>query len=100
MRLVGKLLRSWSLHRFRAKRLGEEVADVRISDRLTESAVCLVASDYGPDRQLEKLLKGAEAVYRQPVEADPQRSMGRANCEKHCFNGRSGVSRGCCVAFA
>ncbi|QDG94225.1 molecular chaperone HtpG (plasmid) [Rhizobium sp. NIBRBAC000502774] len=44
---------------FARSALGEEVADVRISDRLTESAVCLVASDYGPDRQLEKLLKGA-----------------------------------------
>ncbi len=39
--------------------LGEEVADVRVSGRLTESAVCLVASEHGPDRQLEKLLQGA-----------------------------------------
>lgn len=39
--------------------LSEEVADVRVSDRLTESAVCLVASEHGPDRQLEKLLQGA-----------------------------------------
>jgi molecular chaperone HtpG len=39
--------------------LGEEVADVRVSDRLTESAVCLVAPDDGPDRQLEKILQGA-----------------------------------------
>lgn len=39
--------------------LGEEVADVRASGRLTESAVCLVASEHGPDRQLEKLLQGA-----------------------------------------
>ncbi len=39
--------------------LGEEVADVRVSGRLTESAVCLVAPEHGPDRQLEKLLQGA-----------------------------------------
>jgi molecular chaperone HtpG len=39
--------------------LGEAVADVRASDRLTESAVCLVASDHGPDRQLERILQGA-----------------------------------------
>jgi molecular chaperone HtpG len=39
--------------------LGDEVADVRPSDRLTDSAVCLVASDLGPDRQLEKLLASA-----------------------------------------
>jgi hypothetical protein len=33
--------------------LGDAVADVRISDRLTDSAVCLVAPEHGPDRQLE-----------------------------------------------
>jgi molecular chaperone HtpG len=39
--------------------LGEAVADVRASERLTESAVCLVAPDNAMDRQLEKLLAGA-----------------------------------------
>jgi molecular chaperone HtpG len=39
--------------------LGEAVADVRPSDRLIDSPVCLVASELGPDRQLEKLLAGA-----------------------------------------
>ncbi|MBY2926759.1 molecular chaperone HtpG [Rhizobium leguminosarum] len=39
--------------------LGQEVADVRVSGRLTESAVCLVASEHGPDRQLEKMLQRA-----------------------------------------
>jgi molecular chaperone HtpG len=39
--------------------LGEAVSDVRASDRLTQSAVCLVAADHGMDRQLEKLLAGA-----------------------------------------
>ncbi|SDR51446.1 molecular chaperone HtpG [Rhizobiales bacterium GAS113] len=38
--------------------LGEAVADVRASERLTQSAVCLVAPDKGPDRQLEKILQG------------------------------------------
>lgn len=47
---------------FARSALGEEVADVRVSDRLTESAVCLVASEHGPDRQLEKLLQGAERL--------------------------------------
>jgi molecular chaperone HtpG len=36
--------------------LGETVSEVRASDRLTDSAVCLVASDAGPDRALERLL--------------------------------------------
>ncbi len=39
--------------------LGDAVSDVRASDRLTESAVCLVAPEHGMDRQLEKLLAGA-----------------------------------------
>ncbi len=39
--------------------LGDAVSDVRASERLTDSAVCLVASDNAMDRQLEKLLAGA-----------------------------------------
>ncbi|MEQ9179124.1 MAG: molecular chaperone HtpG [Nitratireductor sp.] len=39
--------------------LEEAVSDVRASERLTESAVCLVAPEGGPDRQLERILKGA-----------------------------------------
>jgi molecular chaperone HtpG len=42
--------------------LGEAVADVRVSDRLTDSAVCLVAAEHGPDRQLERLLAGAGRI--------------------------------------
>ena len=44
---------------FAKQTLGDAVSDVRASDRLSESAVCLVASESGPDRQLEKLLAGA-----------------------------------------
>ena len=36
--------------------LGERVADVRSSQRLTDSAACLVAGGHGPDRELERLL--------------------------------------------
>jgi molecular chaperone HtpG len=39
--------------------LGDAVADVKPSERLTDSAVCLVAPDSGPDRGLEKILAGA-----------------------------------------
>ncbi|BAF90350.1 chaperone protein [Azorhizobium caulinodans ORS 571] len=39
--------------------LGDQVADVRASDRLTTSAVCLVAPESGIDRRLEKLLASA-----------------------------------------
>ena len=38
--------------------LGEAVSDVRASDRLTDSPVCLVAPETGLDRQLEKILAG------------------------------------------
>jgi molecular chaperone HtpG len=36
--------------------LGERVSDVRASQRLTDSAACLVAQGSGPDRELERLL--------------------------------------------
>jgi molecular chaperone HtpG len=39
--------------------LGDAVSDVRSSDRLTDSAVCIVAPESGMDRQLEKLLASA-----------------------------------------
>jgi molecular chaperone HtpG len=39
--------------------LGERVSDVRASDRLTESPVCLVAPEGGLDRQLERILARA-----------------------------------------
>jgi molecular chaperone HtpG len=39
--------------------LGDAVAEVRASERLTDSAVCLVAPEKGPDRALERLLAGA-----------------------------------------
>jgi molecular chaperone HtpG len=39
--------------------LGDAVSDVRASDRLIDSVVCLVAPDVGLDRQLEKMLAGA-----------------------------------------
>jgi molecular chaperone HtpG len=43
--------------------LGEAVSDVRMSDRLTDSAVCLVASEAGPDRALERLLANAGRLH-------------------------------------
>ncbi|VWX50654.1 molecular chaperone HtpG [Novosphingobium sp. 9U] len=54
--------------------LGAAVSDVRASDRLTESAVCLVAPEHGMDRQLEKLLAGAgrlDATAKPVLEVNP-----------------------------
>lgn len=59
---------------FAKSTLGDAVSDVRASDRLTESAVCLVAPEQGYDRQLEKLLQGAgrlDATARPILEINP-----------------------------
>ncbi len=61
--------------------LGEAVSDVRISDRLTDSAVCIVASEQGPDRQLEKMLMGAgriETAAKPVLEINPQHDLIRS----------------------
>ena len=39
------------------EQLKDEVKDVRLSGRLTDSAVCLVADEQGLDPQMEKLLR-------------------------------------------
>jgi molecular chaperone HtpG len=44
---------------FAREALGDHVSDVRISDRLTTSAVCIVAPDNAMDLQLEKMLASA-----------------------------------------
>ena len=58
--------------------LGDAVSDVRASERLTESAVCLVASEFGMDRQLEKLLAGAgqlAAAGKPILEINPRHAL-------------------------
>ena len=63
---------------FMKSTLGDMVADVRTSDRLTDSAVCLVAGDTGPDRALEKLLAGAgrlNAASKPILEVNPRHRL-------------------------
>ncbi|MFN3673288.1 MAG: molecular chaperone HtpG [Bosea sp. (in: a-proteobacteria)] len=58
--------------------LAADVDDVRASDRLTDSAVCLVAADRGPDRQFEKLLAAAgrlDAAAKPILELNPQHAL-------------------------
>jgi len=58
--------------------LGDAVSDVRASDRLTESAVCLVAPEHGMDRQLEKLLAGAgrlDTTAKPVLEINPRHAL-------------------------
>jgi molecular chaperone HtpG len=48
--------------------LGERVSDVRASQRLTDSAACLVAAGAGPDRELERLLaRQSRGVGAKPI---------------------------------
>ncbi|MEJ7925758.1 molecular chaperone HtpG [Sphingobium sp. AN641] len=44
---------------FAKEALAEQVSDVRVSDRLTTSAVCIVASESAMDLQLERMLAAA-----------------------------------------
>jgi len=53
---------------FAKEALADQVSDVRISDRLTSSAVCIVAPDNAMDLQLEKMLASAG---RAPERAKP-----------------------------
>lgn len=63
---------------FAKQALGEDVSDVRASERLTTSAVCLVAPDHGLDRQLEKILaaSGQQGPTGKPVlEINPTHAL-------------------------
>ncbi|WCM25051.1 molecular chaperone HtpG [Sphingomonas sp. QA11] len=58
--------------------LGDAVSDVRVSDRLIESAACLVAPEHGMDRQLEKLLAGAgrlDTAAKPVLEINPHHAL-------------------------
>ncbi len=58
--------------------LGDAVSDVRVSERLTTSAVCIVAPEHAMDRQLEKLLAGAgrlDAAAKPVLEINPHHAL-------------------------
>jgi molecular chaperone HtpG len=61
--------------------LGDAVADVRTSERLTDSAVCLVADDAGMDPHLERLLRQQNqltAASPRILEINPRHALIRA----------------------
>jgi molecular chaperone HtpG len=63
---------------FLKSKLGEAVSDVRVSDRLTDSAVCLVAPDTGIDRGLEKILASAgrlPSAQKPVLEVNPRHNL-------------------------
>ncbi|MDR3492966.1 MAG: molecular chaperone HtpG [Ancalomicrobiaceae bacterium] len=51
-----------SLIAYLKQQLKDRVGDVRTSNRLAESPVCLVAPDYGPDKQFEKIMARHEGL--------------------------------------
>ena len=68
--------------------LGEQVSEVRASQRLTDSAACLVASAGGRDRELERLLarqergSGAKPVLELNMRHDLVKALARSVEEK------------------
>ena len=63
---------------FAKEKLGDAVSDVRASDRLTDSAACLVASNNSMDRQLEKLLASSgrlESSAKPVLEINPNHPL-------------------------
>lgn len=64
-----------------AKVLGEKVKEVRLSERLTDSACCLVSDDHDVSGHLERLLKaaGQKAPERRPIlELNPSHPIVKA----------------------
>lgn len=61
--------------------LGDAVIDIRSSDRLTDSAVCLVAEDSGMDMHIERMLKAHDRIGElapRVLEVNPNHSLIRA----------------------
>jgi molecular chaperone HtpG len=59
-------------------RVGDRVRDVRPSERLTESAVCLVADELGMDMRLERFLKQhhqLEELSKRVLEINPRHEL-------------------------
>ena len=70
--------------------LGDKVSAVKVSKRLASSAVCLVAPEIGPDRQLEKILSRAGELKTRaaPVlELNPSHGVIRALAAKIAAGG-------------
>lgn len=74
--------------------LGDRVSAVRVSKRLAASAVCLVAPELGPDRQLEKILSRAGELKKHtaPVlELNPTHALVKALAGKVTGGGEAAI---------
>jgi len=67
-----------TLMAFFKQTLADSIEDVRASDRLSESAACLVAPEHGPDRRLERILAQAGrlgTVSKPVMEVNPNHAL-------------------------
>ncbi len=74
--------------------LGDKVSAVRLSKRLASSAVCLVAPEMGPDRQLEKMLTRAGELKKHmaPVlELNPTHGLVKALAARASAGGETDI---------
>jgi molecular chaperone HtpG len=72
--------------------LEAEVADVRPSARLDESPACLVAPDFGPDKQFEKIIarhQGGAAFAKPILEINPRHAIVAAMTRRLADNDKS-----------
>ena len=70
--------------------LGEKVSDVRVSNRLTETACCLVASDSGMDMAMERILQAhnqLDQMTAKVLEINPSHAVVRKLAEKAAETG-------------
>jgi molecular chaperone HtpG len=84
--------------------LADAVKDVRSSDRLTESAVCLVADEGDMDMHLARLLEAAQAARaeksKRVLEVNPNHALIRRLADRSARRGRAGQDRGRRLAAA
>lgn len=69
-----------------SERLKEKVKEVRFSNRLTESACCLVADDYGMNANMERIMKALNQSVpesKRILELNPDHPLLRAMAEIH-----------------
>jgi len=74
--------------------LGEAVKDVRASDRLTDSAVCLVAGEHDMDIHLERILrahKQLDTAAARILEINPKHALIRGLAEKAKADAKAAV---------
>jgi molecular chaperone HtpG len=74
--------------------LGERVKDVKPSERLTESAVCLVADEHGMDMRLERFLKQhhqLDELSRRILEINPRHELIRQMAARAGDEGQRGA---------